>query len=225
MGILRIAALAVIASLVSTAVSGAQTTTPTPRRLMISVAQGVAADGAQRGAGVSTGPQVRVWDTRSADNVRVLQTVQALEGRSALVQLGQSVPVRERQVARSIVGGRVVEHVIEGGVDYRDANTGFLVVPRLTGDRVTLEISAQRQAFIPDARGSADVGRHPSVPDTRGGIDTQRVMTTVSGRLGEWIEVSSMSEERGSDREVLLGRAGGTRTESRSVLLKVDELR
>ena len=139
----------------------------------------------------------------------MLQTVQALEGRSALVQLGQSVPVRERHVTRSIVGGRVVEHIVDG-VDYRSANTGFLVVPRLTGDRVTLDIAAQREAFVAPHSGA---------------VDTQRVVTTVSGRLGEWIEVSAMSEERGSDSEVLLGRAGSSRAESRSVLLKVDELR
>ena len=205
---IRACAAAAAAILVCSSALAAQKADPTPRRLMISVAQGVAADGARRGAD-SAASQARVWDSRSTENLRVLQTVQALEGRSALVQLGQSVPVRERHVTRSIVGGRMVEHVVDG-VDYRSANTGFLVVPRLTGDRVTLEISSQREAFI---------------PEQRGGVDTQRVVTTVSGRLGEWIEVSAMSEERGSDSEVLLGRAGSSRAESRTVLLKVDELR
>jgi hypothetical protein len=135
--------------------------------------------------------------------------VQALEGRTAVVQVGQSVPVRERQVTRSIVGGRVVEHVVDG-VDYRNASTGFLVTPRLAGDRVTLEIAPQREVFVAPRPGA---------------IDSQRVTTTVSGRLGEWIEVAAVSEERGSDREVLLGRAGDLRRDSRSVLLKVDELR
>ena len=198
-----------------------------PRRLMISVAQYGAADGRARGAEVSgsvraddnarlsTGPgrrdgvQARIYDTRTLDNVSVVQTVQALEGRTAVVQVGQSVPVRERQVTRSIVGGRVVEHVVDG-VDYRNASTGFLVTPRLSGDRVTLEIAPQREVFVAPRPGA---------------IDAQRVTTTVSGRLGEWIEVAAVSEERGSDREVLLGRAGDIRRDSRSVLLKVDELR
>ena len=205
---IRACAAAAAAILVCSSALAAQKAEPTPRRLMISVAQGVAADGARRGAD-SAASQPRVWDSRSTENLRVLQTVQALEGRSAVVQLGQSVPVRERHVTRSIVGGRMVEHVVDG-VDYRSANTGFLVVPRLTGDRVTLEIAAQREAFIAPHAGA---------------VDTQRVVTTVSGRLGEWIEVSAMSQERGSDSEVLLGRAGSSRAESRSVLLKVDELR
>ena len=198
-----------------------------PRRLMISVAQYGAADGRARGAEVSgsvraddevrystgsarrDGVQARIYDTRTLDNVSVVQTVQALEGKTALVQVGKSMPVRERHVARSIVGGRVVEHVVDG-VDYRDASTGFLVTPRLSGDRVTLDIAPQREVFVAPKPGA---------------VEAQRVTTTVSGRLGEWIEVAATSEERGSDREVLLGRAGDNRRDSRSVLLKVDEIR
>ena len=206
----HVAVFAAAVCLTAGSAAAAQTKDPSPRRLMISVAQGLAADGSRQGVGVSSGPQVRIWDSRSTENVRVVQTVQALDGRSALVQMGQSVPVRDRQVTRSIVGGRMVEHVVDG-VDYRNVNTGFLVLPRVSGDRVTLEISAQREAFVE--------------PRPGGSIDVQRVVTTVSGRLGEWIEVSAMSDERGSNREVILGRAGDIRSESRSMLLKVDELR
>ena len=124
----------------------------TPRRLMITVAQDTAADGTRRGAEVSGGvrasPQVRIYDSRSVDNVQVVQTVQVLEGRSAYVMVGQSRPVPDRQVVRSVVGGRVVEHTIVGGVEYRDANTGFYVTPRIAGDRVTLDISPQREVFV-----------------------------------------------------------------------------
>lgn len=186
----------------------AQKSEATPRRLMISVSQDVAAESVRRRADISAGPQVRTYDSRS-ENRTIVQTVQALEGRAALIQVGQSRPVAERQVARSMVGGRVVEHVIEG-VDYRSVNTGFLVLPRLSGDRVTLEVSAQREAFV---------------PDTLGGVDSHRVVTTVSGRLGEWIEVAGSADERGNEREVIRGSAGGVRLEARTVFLKVDELR
>jgi hypothetical protein len=189
--------------------SAAEKSDPAPRRLMISVSQDIAADGMRRGADVSAGPQVRIYDSRSSESRNVTQTVQALEGRAALIQAGQSRAAPERRVTRSMVGGRVVEHTIDG-VEYRSANTGFLVLPRLSGDRVTLEVSAQRESFV---------------PNTSGGVDTQRVVTTVSGRLGEWIEVAGSSEERSSDRAVIRGSAGGTRSEARTVFLKVDELR
>jgi hypothetical protein len=201
-----------------------------PRRLLISVAQDSAYDASRRGAeisgslraednlrltipGSSTAPrdglQARIYDSRSLDNVRVTQTVQVLEGRSAFINSGAEVPVRDRRTVRSVVNGRVVDQVVDD-VQYRSADTGFQVTPRVTGDVVTLDVSPQREAFV------------QGVP---GVVDVQRVVSTVSGRLGEWIELAAISQSCESDREVILGRAGGTRTQSRSVLVKVEELR
>jgi type II secretory pathway component GspD/PulD (secretin) len=202
-----------------------------PRRLLVTVAQDTASDGSRRGAEVSGGLrtddrlrltlpgnaparrdgdriEARVYDTRSLDNMRILQTVQVLEGRSALIQSGSSAPVPQRRVVRSVVNGRVVEQVVDSA-EYREADTGFYVTPRVSADRVTLEISPQREAFVQ---------RAPGV------IDVQRVVSTVSGRLGEWIELATVSQERSAENDVLLGRASSTRTESRSTLVKVEEL-
>lgn len=201
-----------------------------PRRLLITVAQDAASDRSRRGAEVSgglrtddqlrlsipgtgvaprDGIQARVFDNRSTENLRVLQSVQVVDGRSAYVQAGQSAPVPERRVTRSVVNGRVVEQVVDT-TDYRTAETGFYVTPRVSGDRVTLEISSQREALV---------ARQP------GTVNVQRAVTTVSGRLGEWLEVAATSQERSVERDVLFGGSTSARTESRSVLLKVDELR
>lgn len=201
-----------------------------PRRLLITVAQDLAADRRRQGAQISgalrtdddlrlslpgtgvsprDGVQARVFDNRSTDNLRVMQSVQVLDGRSAYVQTGESAPVPERRVTRSVVGGKVVEQIVDS-TDYRSAGTGFYVTPRVAGERVTLEVSTQRDAFV---------ARRP------GAVDVQRAVTTVSGRLGEWLEVGGFSQERSSERDVLLGRTTSTRTESRAVLLKVEELR
>jgi len=74
-----------------------------------------------------------------------VQTLQLLEGNSAFVRTGQSAPVPQRQVLRTIVNGQIVERVIDS-VEYRDVMTGFYALPRLAGDRVTLEISPQRDS-------------------------------------------------------------------------------
>ena len=55
-----------------------------------------------------------------------------LEGRSAFIRVGESRPVASRQVVRSVVNGQVVDRVIES-TDYRDATTGFNVLPRVQG--------------------------------------------------------------------------------------------
>lgn len=132
-----------------------------------------------------------------------------MEGREAYVRVGQSVPVRERQVQRTIVGGQVVERVVDG-TQYRDVTTGFYVLPRLSGDRVTLDISPQRESLS------------TQIP---GGVNVQRVVTTVFGRLGEWMEIGGITQDSGGRQSVLLGRTTTASSDNRRVLIRVEEVR
>jgi type II secretory pathway component GspD/PulD (secretin) len=132
-----------------------------------------------------------------------------MEGREAFVRVGQSVPVRERQVQRTVVGGRVVEQVVEGA-QYRDIASGFYVLPRVSGDRVTLDVSSQRESL---SRRSA------------GNVNVQSLVTTVSGRLGEWMEIGGVGQDASGQQAVLLGRTSTTSRDNRRVLLKVEETR
>ena len=148
-------------------------------------------------------------ESASSASDRNTQTLRVSEGREAFIQVGQSVPVRGRQVTRSVVGGQVVEQVVDS-TDYRDVTTGFYVRPRLAGNRVMLDISPQRESLS---------------NDVRGGVNVQRVVTTVSGRLGEWIEIGGIGQDATGQQAVLLGRASSSGTERRRVLVKVDEVR
>jgi type II secretory pathway component GspD/PulD (secretin) len=132
-----------------------------------------------------------------------------MEGREAFVRVGQSVPVRERQVQRTVVGGRVVERAVESS-QYRDLASGFYVLARLSGDRVTLDISQQRAAPSGNVAGAAII---------RG------VVTVVSGRIGEWIEVGGLDRDAGSRQSVLLGGSTTAARESRRILIRVEEAR
>lgn len=152
--------------------------------------------------------RARVVDTQRSGSSGSTQSIQVLEGRSAFVRIGESRPVRSRQVVRTIVNGQVVDRVVEG-TEYRDADTGFSVLPRLQGDIVTLDIDPRNDSFD-DAR--------------RGTVNVQRLTTTVSGRLGEWIDLGGITDSRNDERAVLLGRSS-TRTDARrGVQVKVEEL-
>jgi len=137
------------------------------------------------------------------------QSVRVMEGREAFVRIGESMPVRERQVQRSVVGGRVVEQVVEGP-QYRDAASGFYVLPRVAGDRVTLDLSTQRESLA----------RRPG-----GSVNVQSLVTTVSGRLGEWIEIGGVGQESSGQQSALLGRSASASRDNRRVLIKVEEAR
>mgnify|MGYP003393155552 CR=1 FL=1 len=57
------------------------------------------------------------------------------------------------------------------------------------------------------------------------GVNVQGVVTTVSGRLGEWIEIGGVSAETSAQQSALLGRSSTAARESRRVLIKVEETR
>lgn len=153
--------------------------------------------------------RARVFDSRRSESDSNTHSVQVLEGSTAFIRSGQSLPVPSRQVVRSVVNGRVVEQVVDG-TEYRDLGSGFHVLPRLSGDRVTLDINPQRET--------------PSrqIP---GAVNVQGMATTVSGRLGEWMEIGGVSQQRSSEQATLLGRGSGSVAQSRRVLVKVEELR
>lgn len=147
----------------------------------------------------------RVLRSRSDLTGSNVQTVQVLEGGEAFIRVGQSVPVRNRTVVRTPQGTQIAE-----SVEYRNADTGFYVSPRVNGDQVTLMISARRDSV-------AD-------PNT-GAFNVQRVETVVSGRLGEWIELAGIGEESVQSDSGTVYRRSGSVADDRTVLLKVDEIR
>jgi hypothetical protein len=50
-------------------------------------------------------------------------------------------------------------------------------------------------------------------------------VTTVSGRLGEWMEIGGVGQDASGQQTVLLGRASTATRDNRRVLVKVDEVR
>jgi len=152
--------------------------------------------------------RARVVDSSQVASERIGQTVQVLEGYTAFIRAGESRPVRNRQVVRTMVNGQWVDRVVET-TDYRDATTGFNVRPRLQGDRVTLDIDPQRENFEDQRRGTVNV---------------QRVATTVSGRLGEWIDLGGINETRSDDRSGTLSTRSARSNEQRGVQVKVEIL-
>lgn len=185
-----------------------------PRNLLIRVSNDLSQENEREGAALSgriemgedgnTRIRGRAYDTVSSGSRNTSQRIQVMEGGSGYIMVGRSVPVPFRQVVLGRGGAVVSENLV-----YRDIGSGLVVTPRLAGDRVTLEISPQ----INQERGRL------------GGADIQRLSTTVSGKLGEWIELGGSSQEE-SSRERGYTRYANTRgRDSRSVWLKVEEIR
>ena len=160
----------------------------------------------RRGLSVSGGDgessvQARVIREQSAGSSSASQQIRVLEGNTAFIAVGESRPIREQSTG--VEGGRVI---VRDSVTYADADSGFYVRPRLSGERVSMEIIPTLNRF--------DGAR----------IATREAQTTVSGRLGRWMEISGASHSAAR----ISGEIGrsATRRESSdySVYVKVTKL-
>ncbi|MBM3345431.1 MAG: type II and III secretion system protein [Betaproteobacteria bacterium] len=143
-------------------------------------------------------------DSRDASDSRVTQTVQVLEGNVAVIQAGTSQPLPSRQVTRTPSGALVVTDTLA----CRDVSTGFAVLPRVSGERVTLEINPRRDT-----------------PGPVGTVNVQRASSIISGRLGEWIELGGINQVETRSGSGILSGSSANRSDNRSIWVRVEEVR
>ena len=135
----------------------------------------------------------------SERNSGVAQSVQTLDGSPAYIAIGQSIPVRGSIAA----DGREY-------VEYRDVVTGFYATPRVRNERVTVALETSADRVNRPIDGSARI---------------QRAETIVTGELGEWIEVGTISSDAdGRQIGIVFFESSAATSESR-IYLKVEELR
>lgn len=149
----------------------------------------------------------RVYSTRSLADDKKTQQLMVLEGNRALIRTGQSVPVQQRQLVTSPWQTQVID-----STEYREVTSGFYVLPRVSGDHVTLEVTAQNDALAPEATAGNQA------------TQVQQVVTTVSGRLGEWLVLGDVSQQGGDDSSTVSTHTTSRKQERRNVLLKVEEV-
>jgi len=185
------------------------------RRLIIRVSQNRESEGASRGGEISgrvvigdgarSNIDARLWDRQGTRSENAGQLVQTVEGGQAFIQIGRTLPIPMRQATIGPGGAVISETVV-----FQDIGRGFFATPRVNGERVTIDISQQADSL----------GGGPG----RGSISTQQLSTTVSGRLGEWIELGGSSRQVGGNQAGSLGISASGGQDARSIWLKVEEV-
>lgn len=136
--------------------------------------------------------------TRTLDE-RHTQQVTTLEGRPANIYISQRVPIQT-----TVTQGVGPFATRSQNTTFEDVPTGFSVLPKVSGDRVTLEI-------------------HPQVSKLNSrGIQVQEVHTTASGKIGEWIEIGGLLTHSNESNSRILGSSQSRNHENRSVFFKVE---
>lgn len=173
-----------------------------PRQLVITVGQETAVAGSEarvRGSvsvqggdvgigvnappGADSGATVAARARQQDERFGNLSSVRVLEGSEAWIAVGQLVPVTTTQVQPGWGGPVVTTQTVQ-----RNVSTGFFATPRVSGDRVRLEIAPRQQRVSGSGRGTT--------------VETAGVATTVEGRLGEWLPLGAV--QASTD-----GRTGG----------------
>jgi hypothetical protein len=116
-----------------------------------------------------------------------------------------SAAERIDQRLQVLEGGRAV--IFTGRQDLiQDLATGFEVTPRIAGERVFLDIAPQRET-----------------PGPAGSIQGQRLATTMTARLGEWVEIGATASGAARDDRGVASASRMRAAESRRVWVKVEE--
>ena len=179
-----------------------------PRQLLVSVRRATRQSIERENASLSVqasnaGSSATVHATESTGQQQGsgVASVQVLEGNSAFIATGQSIPI----VTAVVAGAR--GPWVGASTSYRDLNSGFLVTPRLSGQLVTLNIEQQTQQT--SASSST--------------IQTQSLATQVSGALDQWISLGGVSDSSSTQRSGILNHHYSTQSDAFDVWVKVEE--
>ena len=180
-----------------------------PRNLLLTVRHGISDNlhnsGVDSDIILSTeGSQttIQVFDTRSTTDGQDIQRVRVLEGYQAFIHFGESVPLAQRSLI--VFGGTVT---VQDSIEYQDVTSGFYALPTVNGDRVVVHISPHRR----------------KLNDLGGGvIDVQQAVTTVSGRLGEWLLLGGTTNEADQNEYGTVYSTRSYESNTHSVYLRVE---
>jgi len=142
---------------------------------------------------------VRIKEYRTRDRYDSSQMIHATEGYPALIRYGRIIPYQEYDI--EVRGNRLSQRQY---TSFRDATSGFYVIPRLNGNRVSLEIQQQRKRYQSD-----------------GSMAVQGASTFVSGQLGEWIRLGGVGQSSNRQREGLISRNTRNVNEDQQIFVRV----
>jgi len=148
--------------------------------------------------------KVQVLNYQELESDKNTQRLQILNGGHAFIYIGKSLPIPLHNIIHTPQETRVIE-----SVQFRDATTGFAVVPRVNGKRVTLEISSQRNT------------PNRQLPDS---INIKHVITSISGRLGKRIDLGGLEQNKSDQASTPnSSRSDTIINEHRTELIKAEE--
>lgn len=151
-------------------------------------------------SGTPEKPKLRLYGAHRKAEDSLKQQLRVIEGRWAFISNGTSIPTstQQTQISRGLT-------TTSQSVQYQDVQSGFDVRPRIHGDTVTIEVRPFHARY-----------------STNGKIEKQALSTTVSGRLGQWIEIGGAGEQEERSGSGTVYSTRKKRDATRSIKVKVE---
>jgi hypothetical protein len=169
-----------------------------PKRLLITLRQN-GGESATQSDGTA-----RVLRTQRRDRDETDQQLRVEEGHWAAVDMTLRVPVVEQFV--DVTGGR---GQVLNTINYKDLSTGFSVRALVNGDQVLVDIASRKAVQDPNLGGA---------------FKTQTAQTTVSGKLGTWLEIGGDVTAAAGNTHSPLSTADRRAMVQQHILVKVETL-
>jgi len=144
--------------------------------------------------------QGRFASTETSGHLNNQQQVQTLDGKPAYIKIGKIHPLQNLSIQPSGYG----YPVISSNTQLIEASTGFKVVPLLSGKKVTLAVTPWSETM-----------------NNNGTLNTQSSHTTITTRLGQWVEIGGADQLNKHTKNSPLSHAYATSNKNIKVLVKV----
>lgn len=148
--------------------------------------------------------KVTVHRTEAKSHERNTHMVNTLEGEPAFIAEGLAFPTVGSQV--HIINGR---QVISNTLEYRQLESGFYALARINGDQVTVTASPKREALSPRGGGM---------------VESEALVTTVRGPVGQWLELGGRTASVERSSSGVVHRTESKEHEANPIWIKVEVL-
>jgi hypothetical protein len=135
--------------------------------------------------------EINASSTHQRQNSNPVHQLRVSEGTEGFIQTGKQIPY--------LTG--------YSSTEYKDVTTGFYVLPRIHGDRVTLQIRPFKNSLAKTGKGS---------------IETQSARTTINGRIGEWLPLGGVTEQSNRTQSSLGSSSSSKSSSQHSIWIKAD---
>ncbi len=144
---------------------------------------------------------VSASSTRLSQQNGPVHQLRVAEGTEGFIQTGKQIPY---------FTGTGWRRPGSATVEYKDVTTGFYVLPRIRGENVTLQVSPFKNSLSNAHDGS---------------INTQQANTTISGPIGEWLEIGGTTEQFKHSQSGILSRSSAEGSSEEKIWIKADLIR